>query len=334
MNWNFFATLYTGINSPIQDFVGVVIAAVTGYVTPILRVLIVVYVAGMATIATLNPSQDPVTNWLRYLIRAALVYFIVSSAANFNQYFGTLFLTTLPTEIGNAISGAAGTHSVTGGAFDTVWNKAWTAGLVVYKNLPWSIKGMALEFLVVLYWLVAIATIGVGFLIFLSAHVMLVLVIAVGPLCISCFLFPSSRRFFDGWIGTSVALVLTQILSIVLLSLLIDTEDATIAQIAADNAGGNEIAQLQLLLYGVVMFIMCALLASQLPGIAVGIAGGVHQQVSVYSQAVYGTASRVGRSAAAKAGSAVSGTARAIGSAGTIRSRVFGPAGRSISGSS
>jgi type IV secretion system protein VirB6 len=275
-----------------------------------------------------------VTNWLRYLIRAALVYFIVSSAANFNQYFGTLFLTTLPTEIGNAISGAAGTHSVTGGAFDTVWNKAWTAGLVVYKNLPWSIKGMALEFLVVLYWLVAIATIGVGFLIFLSAHVMLVLVIAIGPLCICCFLFPSSRRFFDGWIGTSVALVLTQILSIVLLSLLIDTENATIAQIAADNAGGNEIAQLQLLLYGVVMFIMCALLASQLPGIATGIAGGVHQQVSVYSQAIYGSVGQFGRSAFATAGSAVSGTARAIGSAGTVRSRVFGPAGRSISGSS
>jgi type IV secretion system protein VirB6 len=334
MNWNFFATLYTGINSPIQDFVGVVIAAVTGYVTPILRVLIVVYVAGMATIATLNPSQEPVTNWLRHLIRAALVYFIVSSAANFDQYFGTLFLTTLPTEIGNAISGAAGTHSITGGAFDTVWNKAWTAGLVVYKNLPWSIKGMALEFLVVLYWLVAIATIGVGFLIFLSAHVMLVLVIAVGPLCICCFLFPSSRRFFDGWIGTSVALVLTQILSIVLLSLLIDTENATIAQIASDNAGGNEIAQLQLLLYGVVMFIMCALLASQLPGIATGIAGGVHQQVSVYSQAIYGSVGQIGRGAAATAGSAVSGTARAIGSAGTIRSRVFGPAGRSISGSS
>jgi hypothetical protein len=126
-------------------------------------------------------------------------------------------------------------------------------------------------------------------------------------------------------------LVLTQILSIVLLSLLIDTENATIAQIAADNAGGNEIAQLQLLLYGVVMFIMCALLASQLPGIAVGIAGGVHQQVSVYSQAVYGSVGQFGRSAAATAGSAVSGTARAIGSAGTVRSRVFGPAGRSIS---
>jgi type IV secretion system protein VirB6 len=330
MNWNFFATLYTGINSPVQDFVGVVIGAVTGHLTPILRALIVVYVAGMAMIAAFNPSQEPLTNWLRYLVRAALVYFIVSSAANFNQYLGTLFLTTLPTEIGNAISGAAGTHMVTGGAFDSVWNKAWMAGLVVYKNLPWSIKGMALDLLVVLYWFVAITTIGIGFLIFLSSHVMLALVIAVGPLFVCCFMFPSSRRFFDGWVGTSVALVLTQILSITLLSLLTDTENATIAQIAADNAGGNEIAQLQLLLYGVVMFIMCAMLAAQLPGIATGIAGGVHQQVSVYSQAIYGSASQMGRSAAAKTGN----TVRAIGNVGSVHSRVFGPAGRSISGSS
>jgi hypothetical protein len=156
MNWHFFATLYTGINNPVDDFVNVMVGALTDYLTPILRVLITVYVAAMAMVAAINPGQEPLGHFLRQLLRAALVFFVVSSAANFNQYFGTIFLTTLPTEISNAISGAAGTHVVTGGAFDTVWNKAWTAGLVVYKNLPWSIKGVALELLVVVYWFVAI----------------------------------------------------------------------------------------------------------------------------------------------------------------------------------
>jgi len=126
-----------------------------------------------------------------------------------------------------------------------------------------------------------------------------------------------------------VSLVLTQVLSITLLVLLTNTENATITQISA-GSGSNEIAQIQLLLYTIVLFVMCALLATQLPGIAVGIAGGVHQQVSVYSQAVYSSASQIGQSTAAKAAS----TARVIGNVGTVRSRVYGPAGRSISGSS
>jgi type IV secretion system protein VirB6 len=338
MNWNFFATLYTGINTPVDDFVNVVVGALTGYLTPILRTLIVVYVAGMALVAAMNPGQEPLGDFLRQLFRAALVFFVVSSAANFNEYFGTVFLKTLPTEISNAISGAAGTHVVTGGAFDTVWNKAWTAGLVVYKNLPWSIKGIALELLVVVYWFVAITTIGIGFLIFLGAHVTLALVIALGPLFICCFLFPATRRFFDGWVGASVSLILTQILSITLLSLLIDTENATIAQIAANNGGDNEIAQLQLLLYAVVLFTLCALLASQLPGIAVGIAGGVHQQIGVYSQVIYGGASAAGRgaarrtaSAAGRTASAVAGAVRAAGNIGSPRSRRYVPPGPSLS---
>jgi type IV secretion system protein VirB6 len=334
MNWNFFATLYSSIASPLDSSVGAVIAALTSYLTPILRVLIIVYVGGMALTTAVSPSQEPLTHLMRNLIRSALVFFIISSAANFNEYFGTLFLTTLPTEVGNAISGATGAHPLTGGAFDDIWNRAWAAGLVVYKNLPWSIKGIALQFLVVAYWVLAILAIGVGFLIYLGAHVALGLVVAIGPLFVTCYLFPATRRFFEGWISALVSLVLVQILSITLLSLLTRTESMTIAQIASNGAGGNEIAQLQLLLCGTMLFVVCALLASQLPGIAIGIAGGVHQQVSVYSQAIYGTAGQIGRSAAVKAGGAIGGTVQAISNAGTTRSRVFGPAGRSISGSS
>ena len=152
MNWDFFATLYSSIASPLDSSVSVVITALTNYLTPILRALIVVYVGGTALTMMMNPTQEPLTSFLRNLVRSALVFFVISSAANFNQYFGTLFLTTLPTEIGNSISGATGAHSLTGGAFDDVWNRAWAAGLVVYKNLPWSIKGIALQFLVVAYW--------------------------------------------------------------------------------------------------------------------------------------------------------------------------------------
>jgi len=329
LNWHFFANTFTGIDAPVQAFVSGVVTSLTGYLTPILRATIVVYVAANAIIMAMNPSREPLATFLRQLLVAAAVFFIISSAVNFNQYFGTLFLTTLPTEITNAISGATGGSTLSGNAFDNIWNRAWTAGLIVYKNLPWSLKGIALQFSVVAFWIIAIMAIGIGFMVYLGCHVILALVVALGPLFVCCFLFPTSRRFFDGWISTMVSLVLTQVLSITLLVLLTNTENATITQISA-GSGSNEIAQIQLLLYAIVLFVMCALLATQLPGIAVGIAGGVHQQVSVYSQAVYSGASQIGQSTAAKAAS----TARVIGNVGTVRSRVFGPAGRSISGSS
>lgn len=333
MNWHFFANTYAGIDAPVQAFVNGVIAALSNYITPILRALIVVYVAINAMIIATNPTQEPLTTFLRQMIGAALIFFVVSSAANFNQYFGTIFLTTLPTEISNAISGATGGNTLNGGAFDDIWNRAWTAGLVVYKNLPWSLKGIALQLLVVAFWLIAIMAIGIGFMIYLGCHVILALVVALGPLFVCCALFPASRRFFDGWISAMVSLVLTQVLTITLLVLLTTTENATITQIAADN-GGNEIAHIQLLLYAIVLFVICALLASQLPGIAVGIAGGVNQRVSIYSQAIYAGVARAGRSTAGGTATVVVGTARAIGTIGTVRSRVSRPPGRSLSGGS
>ena len=54
MNWNFFATLYGSIASPLDLSVGVVIASLVGYLTPVLRALIVVYVGGMALTTMMN----------------------------------------------------------------------------------------------------------------------------------------------------------------------------------------------------------------------------------------------------------------------------------------
>jgi type IV secretion system protein VirB6 len=311
-NWQFFATVYTEIDAPVEGAVNGLIAAMSAYLSPIMLALGVIYIAGMAMVTMSNPSQDVVHGFLANILRVAMVYFIVSSATNFTQYFGTIFMTTLPTEIGNAVSGATGAQVINGGAFDTVWNKAWTAGLVVYKIIPWTLKGIALSIMIVVYWVMGILTMGVSFLIYLGCHISLALVVGLGPLFVLCFLFPATRRFFEGWIAALVSLVLTQILTIALLSLLINTENTTIAQIATNGGGDNVILEFQMLLYAMVLFALCAWIALQLPGIATGIAGGVYHQTSVYSQIVFGGAASIGRGAAGIPGS----IARAIRSGG------------------
>ena len=296
-NWQFFANIYTGISTPIEGSVDGLIAALSAYLSPITLALGVVYIAGTAGAALVTPGRDVVHGFIGNMIRVAAVYFIVSSAANFNQYFGTIFLTSLPAEIGNAVSGATGAHVLNGGAFDTVWNKAWTAGLAVYKSIPWTLKGVALSMMIVVYWTMGILTIGLGFMIYLGCHISLVLVVGLGPLFVTCFLFPATRRFFEGWIAGMVSLVLTQVLATALLSLLVATENTTISQIAADGSD-NIMLQFQMLLYAMVLFALCAWIAVQVPGIARGIAGGVYHQTSVYSQIVFGGAASVARGAA------------------------------------
>lgn len=302
-NWQFFATLYAGVDGPVEAFVTNLVTALSAYLSPIMLTLSAIYIAGMAIVTMINPSHDIIHDFLGHTIRAALVYFLVSSVENFNQYFGTIFMTTLPTEIGNAIAGATGAHIINGAAFDSVWNKAWTAGLAVYKSVPWTFKGIALSILVDIYWVIAIVTISFGFLVYLGCHTSLAMVVGLGPLFVVCFLFPATRRFFEGWIAAMVSLVLTQILVITLLSLLVNTENMTITQIATNNGGDNIILEFQFLLYAMVLFLMCGVLAIQLPGIATGIAGGVYHQTSVYSQIVFGGTASIGRGAAGVPGS-------------------------------
>ena len=127
-----------------------------------------------------------------HVVRGAVVVTLVGNAGNFNQWIGTLFLTTIPNEIGQAINGSfgGGGAPVSGGQqFDAVWNAAYKAGLIVYNNLPSvSLKGYRSSFCVFGFWGVALAAVAIGFLMFLASNVLMALLVAVGPIFIACAL--------------------------------------------------------------------------------------------------------------------------------------------------
>ena len=82
-------------------------------------------------------------------------------------------------------------EAINGGSqFDDVWNQAYTSGLIVYKNLPsLSFEGSAARSLVFTFWAVALAAVAIGFLMFLASHVLMALLIIVGPIFVACALF-------------------------------------------------------------------------------------------------------------------------------------------------
>ena len=147
--------------------------------------------------------------------------------------------------------------------------------------------------------------VGVGFLMFLGAHVLMALLMITGPIFIACALFPASRRFFrwmardgSGGAGDTGVGRCTDVADGS------SVEQSELLRLQAAPAGADIMGQIGSLIGVAGLLFICAGVAKQIPGLAVGIAGGAYHQfgdlVGAAAGAVTSLASgayRVGRSA-------------------------------------
>ncbi len=333
MNWALFSGIYNAIDTPLIGGVDIMLGAITGQLAPAMKAMLTVYVMWVAYQAIFGSQEQPLGLLIRTLVRCAAVVMLVSNAGNFNQWFGSPLLTTIPNDFGQLLNGAfgGGGGPVNGGAqFDAIWNKSFTGGLSVYNNLPGlSLKGALLTIPVFMFWVAALFFIGVGFLTFLASHVLMALVVAVGPVFVACLLFPASRSFFSGWLSTAVSTLVAQLLIVALVTLMITIENNELGRLAAAPAGVNEIGQIGSLLGVVALLGIGALLARQIPSVAVGIAGGAYHQLNAYTAAAGVAAAAAARGLGA-AGRTVAGSASAPARGGG--GGLSPMAGRSLSG--
>jgi len=336
--WTFFSWIFQQIIPPVISSVQAIISALSAYVAPVLLVAIGAYLAGRLIMLAYSPTQEPIGVFMKTLMKCAIAYWIVASAATYNQYLGTLLLTTLPTEITRVVSGASGGNLTTlqGQVFDDIWGKAWSAGLAVYRNIPsYSFKGLALGmFIAMVYWPVALICISIGFMVFVVAQFALALLVAVGILFAALFPFTASRAYFDRWLSACLTMILLQVFIVAVLTILTAAESAVIAQLAMHNGtftSGDEIAQLQILFGGLLLFIVAGIAAYRLPGLAEAVGGGVVVDVAAFGGAAY----VAGASAAGLlSGAAIGATSAAVSSGSRSVSAIEGmsPTGPSLSG--
>ena len=322
-----FAWLFGVIGAPVTSSVNGIIEALSGYATPILKYAIIAYVAGRMIVIAYSPEAEPLGTFLKTLMKCAIAYWVVANASVYNEYLGTLFLSTIPKEISGVIAGAAGTPVVGGGAFDALWNKAYAAGLAVMKDLPWGFKTIAIGAGIVGYWIIAIGCIALGFVVYLASLVLLALLIAIGILFAALFPFAGTRGYFDRWVSACLSMILLQLFVVTLLSMVIQAVNTALAAIAT-GVGGDPLDEFKMLLGASVLFIVSAAIAKQLPALAVACAGGVYADVASLGTAVYGSVGVVGAAAGRGAGAAVAaGGSGARGGVGYFRM-----AGKSLSG--
>jgi len=335
--WTFFSWIFQQIIPPVVSSVQAIISALSAYVAPVLLVAIGAYLAGRLIMLAYSPTQEPIGVFMKTLMKCAIAYWIVASAATYNQYLGTLLLTTLPTEITRVVSGASGSNltQLQGQVFDDIWGKAWSAGLVVYRNIPsYSFKGLGLEIVVIIYWFVGLICIAIGFMVFIVAQFALALLVAVGIMFAALYPFSASRAYFDRWLSACLTMILLQVFIVAVLTILTSAESAVIAQLATHNgsfSSGDEIAQVQILFGGLLLFLVAGIAAYRLPGLAEAVGGGVVVDVATFGGAAY----VAGASAAGLLSGAVAGGV-GMAAAGASRSvnaiDAMSPTGPSLSG--
>lgn len=278
MQWTLFATLYENIAPPMLDAVAAMITALQAWIAPVLRDSILLFVVLKLLWGTVKRDMEPISEFQAMAVQGMVVMYLATSAAGYGLYFSDLLLNGVSQQIGNALAGAIGNRTVSGGLFDELWNKAFVAGLAVYRNLPWTVAGFGLVWVVVLYWVGAAFGIGFAFLVWMRAFVFVALLVGLGPLFAGLWYFPLTRGWFFGWLNTTMSSVVLQILSTGLLTLILGATTRILAVLAATTGGAssraNEISQVQMLLGGIVLFAGCGWLALQLPGIAASITHG------------------------------------------------------------
>lgn len=262
-------TLFNDINQkleqPISDFVDKGVSQLSSYVASPLKTALIIYIVIYGILIIQGMVREPLIDFAVRGMKLAIIVALASNAGTFNEYVKNIFFTALPTEIGNAISGNSAS-ALGSSSFDALISKGWEAGSTIWQQAGWTDPGPALIGIVV----IAFAGFGtvVAFGMYIFAKVALAIVLALGPIFIALALFQPTRRFTESWLGALANYVVLQVLVVTVLSLVINMVDSF-----AKQYGSNSDVILVALSY-VVIFILVAWIAFQLPTIASSIAGG------------------------------------------------------------
>lgn len=287
-----FTTVTARIELPFLTSVDGLIAAFVAWLAGPMAAALVLYVALMGVLFLRGASQEPFGEVMSRVLRLCIIVWLCTNAAVYNLWVRDFFLTALPTELNNAASGAGVGVPLSAAAFDRLWQRSIGVGMSVWSTLGWSDIGPSLA--VLFMWVCAGLAIAFSYLVWLMARIGLGLVVAVGPLFIALGLFPATRALMERWVGQLLSFVLLQLLVVVLLRVLVDSQSELIDRIATGSASASGAQRLQMLLAVSVLFVVCAAVAMQLPSLASALAGGVAFHTGTLARATFGNAIQAG----------------------------------------
>ncbi|WP_208436166.1 type IV secretion system protein [Bartonella phoceensis] len=198
---------------------------------------------------------------LNNVIKIVVVTTMATNADTFNIYVKDVFFNDLVNAIGNALN-----NNTTGSnVFDHILLKSSTRYQEVLAK-AWFLEKIMVGLLGSLMILAVIVFCIGGFIVQMFTQVALVMIIGLGPLFISLYLFNATRKFTDAWITTLANFTILQVLVIMLGTIM--------CKIILHVLDGTYESIYLLFPPVVVISIVGAILFRALPGIASALASG------------------------------------------------------------
>ena len=231
--WSLFATLYTGLITPLMAQLQAMIGTVCSTMQPIALVMLTIWLAFVGADIAFGHKTLPAA-CKDFAVAACVI--VLLQAGQYTQYISNLFLTAVPHTIGAALGGT--TSPAVG--LDKVLNLAWTEAAVTYKGLSdWSFKTVGLSIAVMAVLVVSIVAVTYAFLIYMTAAILNVAAVVVGPVFLALAVVPLTRRFAAGWLGVLVGGCTTQLMALAIIQLMSGAELTMMHTLFAPGVASN-----------------------------------------------------------------------------------------------
>lgn len=240
-------------------------------ILPLLRLMLVVYVAWYGLQLVMGTARLGVGEIVLRIVRMVMILLLVSSWGNFNNLVYH-WINDTPEDVGRAILAASGTGITepTNG-MSMIWQTANQAASVFAEQSGYfSILPSMIGFLIMVGAGVFIA---VALAILILAKVMLWVLIGTAPIFVSCFLFDRSRRYGVGWFNQVLTYALIPLFIYVIAAFLIAAMNPELSKISA--ASGSRTLTLADIAGFLLLCIAGGFVMLYIQSIGQGIAGGI-----------------------------------------------------------
>lgn len=206
------------------------------------------------------------------ILSVCLVVGILTSAALYNQYVVSFFTTGLPDWLASNLLGVTGTQP-SAHQFDALWDQANEFFRAASKNLNfynvlYSVELGILQDAVVF-------PIGITFLIYETAKILMDVIVAIGPFLLVGYLFQATRGVADRWIGKLIGLAILMLLVDIVLSIIIQGDQAYFNTSMTSLTAATVVDTITIGIQFLIFLTLGCLITCFLPAIASFLGGGV-----------------------------------------------------------
>jgi type IV secretion system protein VirB6 len=263
----FFQTFWGWLILQLNNYIAVNTALIGTAIEPAVVALVTLYIMAWGYLQLTGRIDEPVSTGLHRIVRVTVVLGVSLHLWLYNDLIVDSFYRA-PAQLAGAVVGSGDPIATV----DAIWSQGGGVAESLLKNGGgWNPSFIGTYAMAGVVWLlIGFLCVYVMFLIALSSIASAVL-LAIGPVFITMFLFDATRRFFEAWIAQLANYALITILTVLVTALLLGVMQSYAAQTAARGTGTTLVDAFDmLLLAGLILLLM-----RQILPIAAALAGGL-----------------------------------------------------------